>query len=108
VDFFFVYVAEAHAVDEWQLDSNEEEGIRVLQQTSLEERIEAARAAAARLQLTMPIFVDGMDDAASAAFAAWPERIVIVNHQRRIAYPGAPGPYGFDPDEAARRLASLG
>lgn len=100
-------MAEAHAVDEWQLESNEEEGIRVLQQTSLEERIEAARAAAARLQLTMPILVDGMDDAASVAFAAWPERIVIVYRDGRIAYPGAPGPYGFSPEEAEESLSAL-
>lgn len=89
------------------MDANEEEGIRVLQQTSLEERIEAARAAAARLQLTMPILVDGMDDAASAAFAAWPERIVIVDRDGRIAYPGAPGPYGFLPEEAAASLSAM-
>jgi hypothetical protein len=100
-------VAEAHAVDEWQLESNEQEEIRVLQQTSLEERIGAARAAASRLQLTMPILVDGMDDAASAAFAAWPERIVIVDRDGRIAYPGAPGPYGFDPEEAETRLVAM-
>ncbi len=89
------------------MDSNEEEGIRVLQQTSLDERIEAARAAAARLRLTMPILVDAMDDAASAAFAAWPERIVIVDRERRLAYPGAPGPYGFSPEEAATNLSAL-
>jgi hypothetical protein len=100
-------VAEAHAVDEWQMESNEEEGIRVLQQTSLADRIEAARAAAARLQLTMPILVDGMDDAASAAFAAWPERIAIVDRDGRIAYPGAPGPYGFDPGKAEACLAGM-
>ena len=100
-------MAEAHAVDEWQLESNEEVGIRVLQQTSLEERIDAARAAAARLQLTMPVLVDGMSDAASAAFAAWPERIVIVDRGARIAYPGAPGPYGFSPEEAEESLSAM-
>ncbi len=105
--FFFVYVAEAHPVDEWHLDSNEDEGIRVTQQTSLEERIAAARGAADRLSLTMPILVDRMDNAASSAFAAWPERLVVIDTGGRIAYPGAPGPFGFDPDEAASRLASL-
>ena len=100
-------MAEAHAVDEWQMESNEEEGILVVQQTSLEERIDAARAAAARLQLTMPILVDGMDDAASAAFAAWPERIVVIGRDGRIVYPGAPGPYGFSPEAAEACLAGM-
>ena len=47
VDAYFVYVAEAHTIDGWQMDSNEEEGIRVRQQTELSERISAAEAAAA-------------------------------------------------------------
>ena len=81
-----MYVAEAHPSDEWLLASNEDGNIRVVQQTTLEERI-ARRAgdAAARLSLTMPILVDGMDDAASIAFAAWPERLVVIDRDGRIA-----------------------
>ena len=89
------------------MDSNEDEGIRVLQQTSLDERSEAAREAATRLGLTMPILVDGMDDAASIAFAAWPERLVVVDRDGRIAYPGAPGPFGFSPEEAEEKLIAI-
>jgi hypothetical protein len=102
-----VYVPEAHAVDEWHLESNEEAGIRVTQQTELAERIAAARAAAVRLELTMPVLVDDMENAASRAFAAWPERIVVSDREGRIVYPGAPGPDGFDPAEAGRHLAAL-
>jgi hypothetical protein len=89
------------------MESNVEEGVLIAQQTELEERVEAAREAAARLGLTMPIFVDAMDDAGSAAFAAWPERLVVVDADRRIAHPGAPGPYGFSPEEAEAALAGL-
>jgi len=71
------------------------------------QRLEAARAAAARLSLTMPVLADGMDDAASIAFAAWPERLVVIDAVGRIAYPGRPGPFGFDPDEASEHLAAL-
>ena len=89
------------------MDSNEEEGIRVRQQTELAERIAAADAAATRLGLTLPILVDGMDDAASVAFAAWPERLVVIDRDGRIAFPGAPGPHGFDPDAAGRSLTAV-
>jgi hypothetical protein len=78
-----------------------------MQQRALDERVAAARDTAARLGLTMPVLVDGMDNAASAAFAAWPERIVVVDRDGRIAYPGAPGPDGFDPAAARARLAAL-
>jgi hypothetical protein len=87
--------------------SNEDEGILIRQQTTRDERIATARSAAARLGLTMSILVDTMDDAASRAFAAWPERIVVVDRKRRIAYPGKPGPFGFSPEEADEHLAEL-
>lgn len=89
------------------MESNEEEGIRVRQQTELAERIAAAQGAATRLGLTMPILVDSMDDAASVAFAAWPERLVVIDGQGHVSYPGRPGPDGFDPDEAGAALAAL-
>jgi len=41
----------------------------------------------------MPVLVDGMDDAVSEAFAAWPERIYVVDANRRIAFAGGPGPW---------------
>jgi hypothetical protein len=55
----------------------------------------------------MPVLVDRMDDAVSNAFAAWPERIYVVDANRRIAYTGGPGPFEFDPDEAAEALEEL-
>jgi hypothetical protein len=55
----------------------------------------------------MPVFVDEMDNTVSEAFAAWPERIYVVDAAGRIAYAGAPGPWGFDPDAAAKALAAI-
>ena len=47
----FAYIAEAHAVDEWQVQSNEEQSILVHQHTSFEARAGAAREGARRLGL---------------------------------------------------------
>jgi hypothetical protein len=55
----------------------------------------------------MPLFLDEMSNATSAAFSAWPERLVLVDAARRIAYPGRPGPSGFSPEEAEDALAAL-
>lgn len=58
------------------------------------------------LNLTIPMLVDGMDDVVNQAFAAWPERIYIINGGR-ISYFGGPGPFGFSVDEAEAALRKL-
>ena len=54
----------------------------------------------------MPLFLDEMSNGTSAAFAAWPERLVLVDPGTRIAYPGKPGPWGFSPEEAEASLVA--
>ena len=103
----FVYIAEAHATDGWQMQSNLEEEVLVANHATLEERFAAARLGVDRLGLTMPVLVDGMDDAVSNAFAAWPERIYVVGADGRIAFAGGPGPFEFDPDAATAALEAL-
>ena len=103
----FVYIAEAHALDEWQLRSNVDDDVLVRQHVTLEERFAAAHAGVERLGLTMPVLVDGMDDAVSEAFAAWPERLYVAESGGRLAYVGGPGPFEFDPDAAAAALAEV-
>jgi hypothetical protein len=103
----FVYIAEAHAVDEWQMRANLDDDVLLAQHVRLEDRFAAARAGVERLGLTMPVLVDGMDDAVSEAFAAWPERLHVADRGGRLAYVGGPGPFEFDPDAAAGVLAAL-
>jgi hypothetical protein len=103
----FVYVAEAHATDGWQMQSNLDEDVLVANHVTIEDRFAAARAGVRRLGLTMPVLVDRMDDAVSNAFAAWPERIYVVDATGRIAHAGGPGPFEFDPDAAAAALDDL-
>ncbi len=103
----FVYVAEAHATDGWQMQANLDEGVLIAQHRTLEDRLAAARAGVERLGLTMPVYVDQMDDAVSEAFAAWPERIYVAGRDGRLAFVGGPGPWEFDPDAAADALERL-
>jgi hypothetical protein len=107
VSFYIVYIAEAHAVDEWQLASNEKENIYLKQHNHFEERVAAAKLCAAELQLQMPTLVDGMDNAANTLFAAWPERIYIMDKGGTVYYRGGYGPYDFKPDEARSALEAL-
>jgi Iodothyronine deiodinase len=103
----FVYIAEAHTTDGWQLQSNLDEDVLIASHATLEDRFAAAREGVARLGLTMPVLVDDMHDAVSEAFAAWPERIFVVSANGRIAFAGGPGPFEFDPEAAAAAVAAL-
>ena len=105
--FYVVYIAEAHAVDEWQAGANEAEGIEVEQHTTFAARLDAAKMCADKLGLAVPTLVDGMDDAALEAFSAWPERIYIADTTRKIQYRGDVGPWGFSPSEARESLVTL-
>ena len=106
-DFYVVYIAEAHAVNEWQTDSNTQAGIEILQHETFADRLSAAHLCKKELSLTIPTVVDQMDDAASHAFAAFPERIFIVGTDQTLAYCGGPGPFEFNPAEAEQALASI-
>ena len=89
------------------MQANRDEGVLIAQHATLDERLDAARAAVERLDLTLPVLVDRMDDAVSEAFAAWPERIFVFDVEGRIAFAGGPGPWEFDPDAAASALERI-
>lgn len=106
-NFLTVYIVEAHPEDEWQMDSNVEEKIVFKQPKLFAERQAAVKILVERLKYRMPVAIDGMDNRADAAFAAWPERIYIVGAGGRIVYKGGMGPFEFDVKEAGERLAGL-
>ena len=89
------------------MESNLDEDVLLANHRTLEDRFAAARQGVARLGLTMPVLVDGMDDAVSEAFAAWPERIYVASSDARLTYVGGPGPFEFDPDAAEAALTEL-
>jgi len=100
VDFVAVYVSEAHARDGWRLYSD----VCFDAPTTLAERVAIARRHAARLHGGVPLVVDGIDNAAEAAFSAWPERLYVVDADGRIGFKGGLGPDGYKPELAEAHL----
>jgi hypothetical protein len=47
-----------------------------------------------------------MSNAAELAYAAWPERIYIIDEGGHIAYRGGMGPFNYKPAEARDWLAA--
>lgn len=105
--FRIVYLAEAHPKDGWVGKSNVSDGILIRQHATLAERRAAARRCRRELGLTIPMLIDGMEDATSAAFSAWPERIYILGTDGRVAHQGGHGPYDVNPQEARAELERL-
>lgn len=102
--FRTVYIKEAHPEDEWQMDSNEEQGVCYRQPRTLADRLAIARDFTARFDYSIPLLVDGMDNGAMHLYSGWPERFYIVGTDGLIAYKGEPGPFGFHPEEVEEWL----
>jgi len=103
--FLTVYIKEAHPTDEWQMDSNESEDVCYLQPRSTADRIAIANDFVRRFKYPSPLLVDPIENPANAVYAAWPERLYIVDEAGRIAYKGGMGPFEFHPEEVEAWLA---
>jgi type I thyroxine 5'-deiodinase len=101
-----VYVKEAHPEDEWQMDSNEEQGICYAQPTTLAERLAIAGDFVKHSKYEIPLFVDNLENRADDLYAAWPERLYVIDESGLIAYKGGMGPFGYEPDEVEAWLAA--
>jgi hypothetical protein len=95
VAFCVVYIREAHPTDEWLVESNEQDNVLYTQPTSLAERTEVASACALRLDLTIPMLIDDLDNSTDEKYYALPDRLYLVGRDGRIVYRGIPGPFGF-------------
>ena len=106
VEFFVIYVQEAHPTDGWQTDSNVAEGILFRQHQSYEERESVAATCSLDLRLSLPVLIEEMDNAMDEAYGAAPERLYLIGVDGRVAYRGGAGPHFFDLDEWEHAIAA--
>lgn len=81
------------------MDSNVKEDVCYRQPRNLAERVLIASDFKKRFKYSLPLFVDPMENPANAAYAAWPERLYVIDENGTIAYKGGPGPFEYHPDE---------
>jgi hypothetical protein len=103
VQFLVIYIREAHATDGWDLGSEN----RLRDPQSMDERRAVARQCETSLQYGIRTYVDEMDDPVMTAYAAWPERLFLVDGNGIIAYAGGPGPFEFSPVELKQAIDDL-
>jgi hypothetical protein len=100
-EFVIVYIKEAHPEDEWQMESNREGQVVYEQPKTFEARLELAKTFVDRMKVETPALVDDISNTGLACYAAWPERLYVIDTTGRITYKGGMGPFYFDPEELA-------
>ncbi len=90
-----IYIREAHPSDGWQVLQNKRDMLEINDPKTFEERRRVAQDFAERFELKLPVLIDDLDDRVNRAYAAWPDRLYVVDAKGKLAYVGKPGPRGF-------------
>jgi hypothetical protein len=104
VEFLGVYVREAHPIDGWRMDSNDQAGIAIAQPTTDGERTAVAARCCQSLNMTIPLVVDSIDDRVGNLYSGMPDRLYLIGRDGRVVYKGGRGPFGFKPGELEQSL----
>ena len=99
VEFFLIYIREAHPANGWQVPNNLIEDVIYDEPTTDGERTEVASACQIALDIEMPMLIDRIDNDVEEKYVGLPMRQFLVDSEGRIVYAGAKGPFGWD-DEA--------
>jgi len=89
IKFLAVYIAEAHAIDEWPVG----DPLVVTQPRTIAERCGVARAFVAEYKLRLTMLVDHIDNNFGEQYAGWPVRFYVVQkdqHTWKLLYKAQP------------------
>lgn len=95
----FLYKFDSYVAFCWPLLQN---NVEIAQHKSLKDRCQAAEILKSS-RCPTPVMVDTMENEATKAYAAFPERLFIVQ-QGQVVYEGGTGPYNYDLTEVQRWL----
>jgi len=104
VEFLAVYVREAHPIDGWRMPSNDKAGISVNQPRDLDEKSSIADKCCTKLDISIPVVVDSLDDRVGHAYSGMPDRLYLLDTDGRVVYKSGRGPFGFKPAELEQAL----
>lgn len=107
VQFYIVYIREAHPARGWQVPNNLIDDILYDEPTTDAERAEVASACQIGLDLHMPMLVDGIDNDIDEKYVGLPMRLFLVDQLGTIAYAGEKGPWGWDDEAFEERLKAV-
>jgi Iodothyronine deiodinase len=88
------------------MKSNLKDDVCYAQPKTLEQRVAIAKDFTARFKFPLPFGIDEMGNVADAAYAAWPERLYVIDETGHVAYRGGMGPFNYRPAEVRDWLAA--
>jgi len=107
VQFYVLYILEAHPSDVWQMQSNVKDSVVFATPKNEDERAYVAGACVRKLGIKFPAVLDEFGNSTEQAYTGWPDRIYLVDQNGRVAYKSRPGPFGFKADELSAALGKL-
>ena len=107
VQFYVVYILEAHPTDVWQMESNVKENVLFASPKNAEEREYVAGACVRKLGIKFPAVIDGFDNTTEKAYTGWPDRLYLIGSDSKVLYKSKPGPFGFKPEQLEAAIKKL-
>ena len=107
MDFYCVYIQEAHPQDGWQVDSNLRDDVIYNAPTTIDERAELAQTCVLRLDMAMPTLLDDMNDTVDGLYNGLPERLYVLDADHNVFWKTVAGSPGFDPEAWQAAIARL-
>jgi len=109
VAFRMIYIAEAHALDEWPMGDGYpgSEYQAIPQPKSVEERCGVAKFFRSEISCDLPMVIDGPDDLFEKKYSVWPLRFYII-HRGKIVYKAQPtDSYRYSVAELRDKVAAM-
>jgi hypothetical protein len=88
VQFYIIYIREAHPASGWQVPNNLIEDVIYEEPTTNDERTEVAASCQISLGLDMPMLVDRIDNDIDKKYVGLPMRQFLIDAGGKIVYAG--------------------
>ena len=107
VQFYLIYIREAHPAQGWQVPNNLIEDVIYDEPATDDERTEVAAACQVDLGLDMPMLIDSIGNDIDNKYVGLPMRQFLIDADGRIVYHGDKGPFGWDDEAFEEELKKL-
>ena len=107
MNFFCIYINEAHPDDGWQIKVNLDADIIHNQPTTIEERADIAEVCQLDLRLNMLVLLGDIENETDLSYAARPVRLFVLDEDGVIVHRSGVGPRDLDVEGALAAIETI-